>query len=284
LLRTIALFIESQGRSAEEPQLLWTPRFLGMDAFAMRKGHRSVSMERSASSRPAVHLCFPKAPIVVDHVPVLAQVMKGFKNVLSRGAQKNEGTPLLSGKPHLFLKAREDLTKEQGQERARLGERLPLLEMAWQRKEGLRYGSATAPVATAAMEWDPTLPGSIRSTSVSACCNANTCSPISFRAPMLSKPLSVNTLRIPAKRPGPSNGPTRLRSSSRNPEDIYDRLYSGFLPCWQTRKFAHPGEVLPSSPTLYFLDEIFFYSCTEKSPYFKKELFTSKGCLIGVLY
>jgi hypothetical protein len=44
-------------------------------------------MERSASFRPAVHLCFPKAPIVIDHVPVLAQVTKGFKNVLSCGAQ-----------------------------------------------------------------------------------------------------------------------------------------------------------------------------------------------------
>jgi transposase len=185
--------IERKGLSVKEHQPLRTPRFLGIDEFATRKGHRydtilcdlearrvlevsagrkldevaallerlsdpdavkAVSMDMSASFRPAVQLCLPKAQIVVDHFHVIQHVMKGFKKVLSSWAHKKEGKPLLEGKQHLFLKAKEDLTDEQGKERARLGEQLPHLEMAWQLKEELRTWYATATVATAAMELD----------------------------------------------------------------------------------------------------------------------------------
>lgn len=98
--------IERKGLSVKDPQPLGTPRFLGIDEFATCKGHRSdtilcdlearrvlevsagrkleevaallerlsdpdaveaVSRDMSASFRPAVQLCLPKAQIVVDH-------------------------------------------------------------------------------------------------------------------------------------------------------------------------------------------------------------------------
>jgi transposase len=185
--------IEQKGRAVKEHQPLSTPRFLGIDEFARRKGHcydtilcdlearrvlevsagrkleevtallerlcdpdavKAVSMDMSASFRPAVQLCLPKAQIVVDHFHVVQHVMKGFKKVLSSWAHKKEGKPLLESKQHLFLKAKEDLTEEQAKERTRIGEHLPLLETAWQLKEALRAWYATATVATAAMELD----------------------------------------------------------------------------------------------------------------------------------
>ena len=185
--------IERKGLSATEHQPLCTPRFLGIDEFATRKGHRydtilcdlearrvlevsagrkleevaallerlsdpdaveAVSMDMSASFRPAVQLCLPKAQIVVDHFHVIQHVMKGFKKVLSSWAHKKEGKPLLEGKQHLFLKAHEDLTEEQSKERAHLGEQLPLLEIAWQLKEELRTWYATATTDTAAADLD----------------------------------------------------------------------------------------------------------------------------------
>jgi transposase len=185
--------IERKGLSVKDQQPLATPRFLGIDEFATRKGHRydtilcdlqarrvlevsagrkledvtallerlsdpdavqAVSMDMSASFRPAVQLCLPKAQIVVDHFHVIQHVMKGFKKVLSSWAHKHEGKALLEGKQYLFLKAKEDLTEEQEKERSRLGEQLPLLEMAWQLKEALRTWYATATVATAATELD----------------------------------------------------------------------------------------------------------------------------------
>ncbi len=188
---TVAL--AKQQRTLDETESLPTPRFLGIDEFAHRKGHRydtilcdlvarrildvsagrkqeevvkllerlsdpdaveAVSMDMSASFRPAVQLCLPKAQIVVDHFHVIQQVMKGFKKVLSSWAHKTEGKLLLQGKQHLFLMAKEDLTKEQEQERAQIGQQLPLLETAWQLKEELRSWYAKATVATAANELD----------------------------------------------------------------------------------------------------------------------------------
>jgi transposase len=96
----------------------------------------------------------PKAQIVVEHFHVIQHVMKGFKKGLSSWAHTKEGKPLLEGKQHLFLKAKEDFTVEQAKERAQLGEHLPLLEMAWQFKEELRAWYATATVATAAADLD----------------------------------------------------------------------------------------------------------------------------------
>src|SRR5260370_17699638 len=102
----------------------------------------AVSMDMSASFRPAVQLCLPKAQIVVDHFHVIQHVMKGFKKVLSSWAHKTEGKALLEGKQHLFLRAKEDLTAEEAQERKQIGEQLPLLAVAWQLKKKLRTWSA----------------------------------------------------------------------------------------------------------------------------------------------
>jgi transposase len=185
--------IEQKGLSLDEQQPLSPPRFLGIDEFARRKGHvyetilcdlearqvievcsgrkleevaallerlsdpdavEAVSMDMSASFRPAVQLCLPKAQIVVDHFHVIQHVMKGFKKVLQSWAHKKEGKPLLEGKQSLFLRAKEDLTEKQAQERARIGEHLPLLEEAWQLKEALRAWYATATADTAAQELD----------------------------------------------------------------------------------------------------------------------------------
>jgi transposase len=114
---------ESKGLAVREDQPLSTPQYLGIDEFATGKGHRSdtllcdlearrvlevsegrtredvtmvlerlsdpdagkvVSMDMSASFRPAAHRRLPKAQIVVDHVPVIQHVRKGFNKVLSR--------------------------------------------------------------------------------------------------------------------------------------------------------------------------------------------------------
>ncbi len=177
--QTVALqAIERKGLSMDEHLPLRTPHFLGIDEFARRKGHRydtilcdlearqllerlsdpdavkAVSMDMSASYRPAVQLCLPKAQIVVDHFHVIQHVMKGFKKVLQSWAHKKEGKPLLEGKQYLFLRAKEDLTEEQAQERTRIGEQLPFLEMAWLLKEELRAWYATATVTTAAKDLD----------------------------------------------------------------------------------------------------------------------------------
>lgn len=185
--------IARQGRTLEETAPLPTPRFLGIDEFARRKGHQydtilcdlvehsvlevsegrkledvqkllerlshpdaveAVSMDMSASFRPAVQLCLPKAQIVVDHFHVIQHVMKAFKKIVSSWAHKKEGKPLLQGKQHLFLTAKEDLTTEQVQDRSKIGETLPLLEAAWQLKEALRTWYATATVDTAAAGLD----------------------------------------------------------------------------------------------------------------------------------
>lgn len=185
--------LERRGLSLDEQQPLTTPRFLGIDEFARRKGHvyetivcdlqarrvievsagrkleevaallerlsdpdavEAVSMDMSASFRPAVQLCLPKAQIVVDHFHVIQHVMKAFKKVLQSWAHKKESKALLEGKQHLFLRAKEDLSEEQAHERRRIGEQLPLLEVVWQLKEELRSWYATATVATAAQGLD----------------------------------------------------------------------------------------------------------------------------------
>jgi transposase len=181
--------IEQTGGTLDEKCPLPTPCYLGIDEFARRKGHRydtivcdlvhrtvleisegrkledvqkllerfddpdavkAVSMDMSASFRPAVQLCFPKAQIVVDHFHVIQHVMKAFKKIVSSWAHKKEGKSLLQGKQYLFLTAQENLTEEQAQERRTIGVALPLLEAAWQLKEALRTWYATATAATAA--------------------------------------------------------------------------------------------------------------------------------------
>jgi transposase len=189
-LKIVALpKIEQTGCRIDEKHPLPTPRHLGIDEFARRKGHHydtilcdlvnrtvleisegrtleevqkllerlsdpdkveAVSMDMSASFRPAVQLCLPKAHIVVDHFHVIQHVMKAFKKIVSSWAHKKEGKPLLQGKQYLFLTAQEHLTEEQAQERSQIGEELPHLEAAWQLKEALRTWYATATAATAA--------------------------------------------------------------------------------------------------------------------------------------
>lgn len=181
---------EEQGYKLEETHELETPAYLGIDEFARRKGHRydtiladvqkkrvlaigsgrkledvqklleqlndpekgkAVSMDMSASYRPAVQLCLPKAHIVVDHFHVIQHVMKGFRKTVSSWAKKTEGKALLEGKQFLFLKAQEDLTEEEQKERKEIAEQLPQLEHAWQLKEALRswYAHATEETAEA---------------------------------------------------------------------------------------------------------------------------------------
>lgn len=91
----------------------------------------AVRMDRSKSFRAAVERCLPKAQMVVDHVPVIQQVMKAFRKVVSSWAHKKERKSLLEGKQHRFLRAKEDLTEEQAQERTAIGNPLPVLETAW---------------------------------------------------------------------------------------------------------------------------------------------------------
>jgi transposase len=185
--------LEKKGRTLDEQTKLPTPQILGIDEFALRKGHhydtilcdlesrdvlevgdgrkkeevvkllerlnnpdavKAVSMDMSASFRPAVQEALPKAQIVVDHFHVIQHVMKAFRKVLSSWAHRKEGIVLLHRKQYLFLKAKEDLTEQETQERERIGARLPLLEKAWQLKEALRAWYATATVADAAERLD----------------------------------------------------------------------------------------------------------------------------------
>jgi transposase len=152
--------LEKKGRTLDEQTKLPTPQILGIDEFALRKGHhydtilcdlesrdvlevgdgrkkeevvkllerlnnpdavKAVSMDMSASFRPAVQEALPKAQIVVDHFHVIQHVMKAFRKVLSSWAHRKEGIVLLHRKQYLFLKAKEDLTEQETQERERIG-------------------------------------------------------------------------------------------------------------------------------------------------------------------
>lgn len=110
---------------------------------------KAVSMDMSASFAPAVRSCLPHAQIVVDHFHVIQHVMKAFRTVVSSWARKKEGQILLYRKQKLFLRAKEDLTAEQEQERARIASRLPALGGGWELKEALRDWYAKETVETA---------------------------------------------------------------------------------------------------------------------------------------
>src|SRR2546429_7013794 len=115
---------------------------------------KAVSMDMSASFRPAVAAALPNAQIVVDHFHVIQHVMKAFRKVLASWAHKKEGMVVLHRKQYLFLKAKENLTEQEAREREKIGTRLPTLETAWQLKEALRTWYATATVADAAGQFD----------------------------------------------------------------------------------------------------------------------------------
>jgi transposase len=184
----LAPVLEQRGLHQQQEKPLPTPSFLGIDEFAVRKGHRyatilcdlsnrqvlevnlgrkledvipllkrlkepeqvkAVSMDMSASFRPAVQSCLPQAQIVVDHFHVIQHVMKAFRQVVSAWAHKKEGQILLYRKQSLFLRPHEALTEAQQQERDHIASRLPALALAWMLKEALRYWYATSTVETA---------------------------------------------------------------------------------------------------------------------------------------
>src|SRR5256885_15419816 len=169
--------LAKRGLSLEESGPLPTPRFLGIDEFARRKGHRydtllcdlearqvlevsagrkkdevasvlerlsncdgveAVSMDMSTTFREAVQLCLPRARIVADHFHVLQQVDKAVNKVIGRWAKKEEGKHALEGQRHLFLRNQEDLSAEEEQSRASEAPALPEIGRAWQLKKALR--------------------------------------------------------------------------------------------------------------------------------------------------
>jgi transposase len=164
-------------RTLEEMGPLPTPRFLGIDEFARRKGHcydtilcnlehrkvlevcegrthedvikmlkrldnpsyvEAVSMDMSGSFRGSVREVLPHATIVADHFHVNQHVEKAFKKVLQRVCATKEAKSPMKGKRPLFLLAKEDLTAEQEEERAKLAELFPDIARAWSLKEDLR--------------------------------------------------------------------------------------------------------------------------------------------------
>ncbi len=182
-----------QGLELDGQARLPSPRFLGIDEFAVRKGHRyatilcdlehrsvlevslgrqffevvrllgrlehpeiieAVSLDMSASFAQAIRYALPQAHLVIDHFHVIQHVMKAFRKVVSRWAHKKEGKILLHHKQQVFLRAFEELTPDQKQDRARIASHLPALETAWKLKETLRDWYAKATMETAEAELD----------------------------------------------------------------------------------------------------------------------------------
>ena len=185
--------LAKRGLSLEEGGKLPTPRYLGIDEFSRRKGHRydtilcdlearqvlevsagrrcedvtcvlerltdceaveAVSMDMSRTFREAVQLCLPRARIVADHFHVIQHVGKAVKKVLVRWAKSAEGKKALDGQFHLFLRNQQDLTAEEEQTRATLAQAFPEIAVTWQLKEALRTWYATTSAATCATELD----------------------------------------------------------------------------------------------------------------------------------
>jgi transposase len=185
--------LTERGLSLEEGRSLPTPRYLGIDEFARRKGRRwdtifcdlegrqvlevsagrkqdevsavlerftdaeaveAVSMDMSRPFRAAVQLCLPRARIVADHFHVMQHVGKALKKVVGRHARSAEGKQTVEGQGHLFLRNQEDLSAEEEQSRTRLAEAFPELAVAWRLKEDLRLWYATASRETAAAQLD----------------------------------------------------------------------------------------------------------------------------------
>jgi len=185
--------LAKRGLSLEESGKLPTPRFLGIDEFARRKGHRydtilcdleahkvlevsagrkkdevagvlerltdcdgveAVSMDMSTTFREAVQLCLPRARIVADHFHVIQHMGKAVNKVLGPYAKEKEGKQALDGQRHLFLRNQEDLSSEQKQSRTALAAAFPEIGRAWKLKEALRTWYATASADTAAAGLD----------------------------------------------------------------------------------------------------------------------------------
>jgi transposase len=185
--------LAQRGLSLEESGPLPTPRFLGIDEFARRKGHRydtilcdlearhvlevsagrkkdevagvlerlsdcdgveAVRMDMSTTFREAVQLCLPRARIVADHFHVIQHVNKAVNKVIGRWAKTEAGKQALEGQRQLFLRNQEDLSAEEEQSRATLAAAFPEIRKAWQLKEALRSWYATASASTAAAGLD----------------------------------------------------------------------------------------------------------------------------------
>jgi transposase len=193
LERVVRARLSRHGCPIDAHVLLPTPRFLGIDDFARRKGQRyatilcdlqarrvldivvgrtqaevcpllerladperveAVSMDMSGSFREAVHLCLPRARIVADHFHVVQHVGKALAQVLSRCVRSQEGRTALKGQRHLFLRAAEDLAPEEEERRTQLAQRFPDLAAAWQQKETLRHWYDNASLAAASAGLD----------------------------------------------------------------------------------------------------------------------------------
>jgi transposase len=171
--------------SLDESTSLPTSRYLGIDEFARRKGHRydtilcdldarevlevshllerlsdcdgveAVSMDMSTTFREAVQLTLPHACIVADHFHVILHVGKALKKVIARHAKKEPRKQALEGQRHLFLRNQQDLSAEEEQSRAVLALAFPEIASAWQLKEALRSWYASTSAATAARDLDP---------------------------------------------------------------------------------------------------------------------------------
>ena len=153
----VSIQLAKRGLSLDESEKLPPPRFLGIDEFARRKGHRydtilcdldtrkvvevsagrkkeevigllerltncdaveAVSMDMSSPFREAVQLCLPQARIVADHFHVIQDVGKAVNKVIGRWAKRTEGKQALDGQRHLFLRNQENLSVEEEQTRA----------------------------------------------------------------------------------------------------------------------------------------------------------------------
>lgn len=179
----VALRLAHRGLSLDGQGPLPTPRYLGIDEYAIQKGHRyatllcdlehrcpletcrgrtqdevinllsrldhperveAVSLDMSGSFAPAIRQVLPQAVLVIDHFHVIQHVMKAFRKDVSRSAKQGKGQILLHHKQSLFLKPFEKLTDEQKQDRERIASHLPCLETAWQLKEEVRTWYAEA--------------------------------------------------------------------------------------------------------------------------------------------
>lgn len=181
--------LEALGATLRTDTPLPTPRWLGIDEFARRKGQRydtilcdldhrqvldihagrtqadvvpllerlddpehveAVSMDMSRTFREAVRLCLPRAQVVADHFHVVQHVGKAVGKVFRRCARTAAGRATLRGQRHLFVRRQETLTPDEQQARQSLDKAFPDLARAWQAKEALRTWYATATAETAA--------------------------------------------------------------------------------------------------------------------------------------
>ena len=193
LIEHVEDIFAKNNRTLEENGPLPTPRFLGIDEFARRKGHcydtilcdlehrkvlevcegrthedvvkmlkrlddpnrvEAVSMDMSGSFRGSVHSVLPHAKIVADHFHVIQHVEKALNKVLQRVCSTTDAKTYMNGKRILFKLAKEDLTLEQEEERAKLAEHFPDIAQAWSLKEDLRSWYFTSNASNAASGLD----------------------------------------------------------------------------------------------------------------------------------